>query len=302
MRSKKSTMDHSPLRRHILQTVASAPLWMLPGAARAAGDQETLAAKAKTVLVKLEKESGCRLGVYAWDTGSDARLDYRADERFPMCSTFKAMAAAAILRHAESELETVVRFQKEDFVEYSPVTEKHLATGMTYTELCTAAIQYSDNTAANLLLKRLGGPEALTKFARAIGDTDFRLDRWETDLNTAIPDDPRDTTTPGAMARSLHRLVLGDALTSTQRGTFTGWLRGNTTGATRIKAGIPVSWVIGDKTGTGTYGTANDVAAVWPPQRKPVVITVYTTHLQKDAKPQNEVIAAVARAVVDWLA
>ena len=180
---------------------------------------------------------------------------------------------------------------------------------MTVSALCAAALQYSDNTASNLLMKILGGPGAVTTFARSIGDRQFRLDRWETALNSSIPgvgvasplENRRDTSTPTAMASSLHRLALGDALEPRLQLQLRVWLQGNTTGATRIRAGVPADWGVGDKTGTGDYGTANDVALVWPPRRAPVVVAIYTTQCEKDAKARNDVIASAARIVVDWL-
>jgi beta-lactamase class A len=155
------------------------------------------------------------------------------------------------------------------------------------------------NTSATAL-KRLGGPAAVTAFARGIGDDSFRLDRWETELNTALPGDPRDTTTPDAMARSLQRLALGEALPALQRAQLQDWLRSATTGAERIRAGVPADWRVGDKTGTGAHGTANDIAVIWPPHRAPLVLAVYTTQPSQDAKPRNEVLAAAARIVVTW--
>ena len=163
-----------------------------------------------------------------------------------------------------------IKYQQRDLVTYSPITEQHVKDGMTVAALCAAAMQYSDNTASNLLMKILGGPEAVTAFARSIGDRQFRLDRWETALNSSIPGDRRDTSTPNAMGQSLQRLALGNALEPHLQAQLQAWLRGNTTGAARIRAGVPADWQVGDKTGTGDYGTANDIAVLWPPRRSPV--------------------------------
>lgn len=258
---------------------------------------------AKTQLETLERDLDGRLGVFAFNTANGSQLTYRADERFPVCSTFKVLAASAILTKSEQVtglLEQLIQYERSDLVSYSPITEQHVGVGMTVANLCAAGLQYSDNTAANLLMKILGGPEAVTTFARSIGDNEFRLDRWETALNTAIPNDPRDTTTPMAMGLSLYQLVLGDALKSEHREQLRDWLLGNTTGTTRIKAGIPADWEIADKTGSGDYGTANDIAVVWPPKGQPVVVSIYTTQHKQDAKARNDVIAAAARTVVDW--
>lgn len=256
-------------------------------------------------LEAIEKDLDGRLGVFALDTATGEQLAYRADERFAFCSTFKVIAASAILAKSVQMpglLQQRIAYTKKDLVTYSPITEKHVGAGMTVAELCAAALQYSDNTAANLLIANLGGTETVTAFARSIGDDAFRLDRWETELNSAIPGDLRDTTTPMAMGRSLNRLALGDGLKPEQRAQLCDWLLGNTTGAMRIKKALPADWKIGDKTGTGDYGTANDVGIVWPVGRAPVIVAIYTTRNVKNAEPRNDTIAAASRVVVDWLA
>lgn len=287
----------SLLRRQFLLAAACLPL-----AARASTAPAADAALGQ--LRKLEQALDGRLGVYARDTGSGAQLAYRADERFPMCSTFKIMAAAAILARGAQEsslLERRIAYPKTELVSYSPVTEKHVGDGMTVAELCAAALQYSDNTAANLLMKILGGPAGVTAYARTIGDTTFQLERWETALNSAIPGDLRDTSTPAAMGRSLQRLALGDGLPPSQRAQLCDWLRGNTTGDARIRAGVPAGWQVGDKTGSGDYGTANDAGVLWPPERAPIVLAIYTTDHQPDAHWRNDVIAAAAKIVAAHL-
>ena len=297
-------MNHSEKRRAFLLTIATLPLaaasraWAVDPAT-AAPDVET----ARAQLVRIEHELGVHLGLFALNTANGAQLGHRADERFPLCSTFKVILAAAILhRSAETTdlLQQRIHYDASELVTYSPRTEKHLASGMTVAELCAAAVQYSDNTAANLLIKLLGGPAAVTAFALASGDNDFRLDRWETELNTAIPGDARDTTTPAAMGHSLQRLALGDVLEPSRRAQLQDWLRGNTTGDARIRAGVPKDWQVGDKTGTGDYGTANDVAVLWPPQHAPIVLAIYTTHENQDAAARSDIIAAATQVVVDW--
>jgi beta-lactamase class A len=255
-------------------------------------------------LTKLEQTLAGRLGVFALNTANGKQLSYRGDEYFPMCSTFKVILASAVLKRStqiDGLMQRRIKYQQSDLVTYSPITKQHLEDGMTVSALCAAAIQYSDNTASNLLMKILGGPEAVTTFARSIGDLQFRLDRWETALNSAIPGDRRDTSTPNAMASSLQRLAFGDALEPRLQLQLRVWLRGNTTGAARIRAGVPADWQVGDKTGTGDYGTANDLALLWPPRRSPVVVAIYTTQGEKDAKARNDTIASAARIVVDWL-
>ncbi|MES2207811.1 MAG: class A beta-lactamase [Pseudomonadota bacterium] len=255
-------------------------------------------------LEKLQREFRGSIGLFALDTRTNAELHHHADERFPVCSTFKVMLAAAILAKSQKMIGLMqqrIYYQQDALLEYAPITKQHIAEGMTVAELCAAAIQYSDNTAANLLMTMLGGPEAVTAYARSIGDTEFRLDRWETALNTATPGDVRDTSTPRAMGYSLQKLVLGHSLELHHREQLRDWLSGNTTGAARIKAGIPSDWKIGDKTGTGSYGIANDIAVVWPPHREPIVIAIYTRQLNKEAKARNDVIASAASIVTEWV-
>jgi beta-lactamase class A len=253
-------------------------------------------------LPELEQRFDARLGVYALDTGSGRELAHRADERFAMCSVFKALAAAAVLQRTPPEyLEKRVHFTEADFVDPSPVAERHLADGMTVGELCDAAVRYSDNTAGNLLLADVGGPPGITAFARSLGDEVTRLDRTEPELNTAIPGDERDTTTPRAIAGSFRELVLGEHLDPADRARFTDWLVGNTTGDERIRAGLPAGWRVGDKTGTGSYGTANDVAVVWPPGAAPIVVAVLTSRATEDATRDNALLAEAAAVVAQEL-
>ena len=262
------------------------------------------ASSAQDQFGKIEKDLGGRLGVFALNTATGAQLGHRADERFAFCSTFKVFAASGVLSKSlqvPGLMQQRITYQQSDLVTYSPITQKHVGEGMILADICAAALQYSDNTAGNILIKTLGGPASVTAFARSIGNTDFRLDRWETALNTAIPDDPRDTCTPRSMGLSLDRLMLGDAMTPETRAQLQTWMLGNTTGAARIKAGLPADWKIADKTGSGDYGAANDLAVVWPSQGEPVIVSIYTTQSQQDAKARSDVIAAATRVVVEWL-
>lgn len=286
-------------RRSFLHVAAALPLLAISSRAFAQSSDN-----ATNRLAKLEANFGARLGVFALDTASGQQIRYRADERFPLLSTFKVIAVAAVLKRSQNEpnlLNQRVRYNKSNLVTYSPITEKHLANGMTVAELCAAALQYSDNTAGNLLIRLIGEPKALTRFARATGNNEFRLDRWETALNTAIPGDPRDTATPEAMARSLRNFTLGNALSSDSRAQLIEWLVGNTTGDKRIRAAVPASWKVGDKTGSGDYGTANDIALIWPPNRAPIVLAIYTTHNRAEAKRSNELIVEAARIALAGL-
>ncbi len=287
----------SPLRRKLLLALAASPLLAACSVTAARNNITTAQAR----LAALETASGGRLGVYALNTADGSAIAHRGDERFPLCSTFKLVASSAVLAQQMREpdlLSQRIKYTPVELVSYSPITEKHLEHGMTVAELCAAAIQYSDNTAGNLLIKIIGGPPAVTAFARSIGDTTFRLDRWETELNSAIPGDARDTTTPAAMAATVQKLALGNTLAAPQRDQLQAWLRGNTTGATRIRAGVPAGWIVGDKTGGGDYGANNDVAVLWPPGKAPIVLALYMTQRAKDAKPMNEVLAEATRVTV----
>lgn len=258
---------------------------------------------AQAALAALEREFNGRLGLCALDLARNRALRWRAEEAFPLCSTFKVVLAAAILKQVGlSGLSRQVRYQRSDLVTYSPVTEQHLATGMTLAELCAAGLQYSDNTAGNLLLREVGGPAGLTAFARRLGDRSLRLDRWETELNSAIPEDPRDTTTPGAMAATLQKLLLGQGLGAPLQARLTDWMRANTTGDARIRAGVPHGWEVADKTGSGDYGTANDVGIMWPAEDRPVVIALYSTQpASATAAPRSDVLARMARVAASWV-
>ncbi len=257
-----------------------------------------LAAAFKT----LEEKTGARLGVSARDTGSDNRIDYRENERFAMCSTFKFLAAAAVLARVDQkqeQLERMILIKKSDLVTYSPVTEKYVGKGMSIEAICEAAVTLSDNTAGNLMLDTLGGPKGLTKYARSLGDATFRLDRWETELNEAKPGDPRDTITPAAILKDLQRTMLEDALSRSSRDQLVEWMLGSKTGDKRLRAGLPKDWSIGDKTGTSDSGMANDVAVIWPPDRKPILLAVYLYDPKGTADSRNEIHKKVASLVAE---
>jgi beta-lactamase class A len=277
--------------------LASAPLARAADLLDQAPANATLSSTA--LLARLEKDSGGRLGVAALNTADGRLVLHRADERFPLCSTFKMMLAAAMLSRDPALMKKRIQYDKADLVAHSPVTGRHVSEGMTVSELCEATLQYSDNAAANLLMKQIGGPAAVTAFARSIGDHEFRLERWETELNSAIPGDARDTTTPLAMARSLHKLVLGESLPAAQRRQLKDWMIGNTTGALRIRAGVPSGWTVADKTGAGDYGTVNDIGIIWPPSRPPVVLSVYLTQPNKDDKARGDIHGEVAKVVIE---
>ncbi|CAN7154167.1 MULTISPECIES: class A beta-lactamase [unclassified Variovorax] len=254
-------------------------------------------------LADIEKASGGRLGVGVLDTANGRRAGHREDERFPLNSTFKFLAAALVLARVDrrkEQLERRVVIRPGDLVTYSPVTEKHVgAGGMTVAELCEATMTLSDNTAGNLLLASFGGAPGLTAFMRSIGDTNTRLDRTEPALNEGRPGDPRDTTTPAAMTRSMQKILLGDVLSPASRAQLLQWLDANKTGDERIRAGVPADWKVGDKTGSGENG-ANDVAILRPPGRAPILLSVYLTQTRAPAAVRNRALASVAAVAAEW--
>ncbi|ABR90152.1 Beta-lactamase class A [Janthinobacterium sp. Marseille] len=295
-------MPASSRRRSLLLAAIASPVagFTLPVAA---GNSNISSRTAQEELKRIESAARGRLGVSALNMANDNRVEYRAEERFPLCSTFKVMVAAAILQRSASEaqlLQKRIRYKKDQVEKsgYAPVTQKHLADGMTIAELCAATLQYSDNAAANFLMTELGGPAAVTAYMRSIGDDVFRLDRWEPELNSAIPGDERDTSTPAAVERSLEKIALGNALANPQREQLVSWLKGNTTGSKRMLAGVPRGWIVGDKTGTGSYGTTNDAGILWTAKGTAIVAAIYFTQNDKDAAAREDVIAAATRIVV----
>ncbi|PBI77861.1 class A beta-lactamase [Rahnella victoriana] len=291
-------MMKNTLRKTLLMAAAVVPLLAFSAASWAQTASNMTSVQQQ--LAALEKDSGGRLGVMLINTADNSQIAYRADERFAMCSTSKFMAASAILKQSETQTELLTRrisLKKSDLVNYNPITEKHLDTGMTIGELAAAALQYSDNTAMNKLIEQLGGPQKVTAYARTLGDNTFRLDRTEPTLNTAIPGDDRDTTSPRAMALSLQHATLGTALAEPQRAQLVEWMKGNTTGGMSIRAGLPATWVVGDKTGSGDYGTTNDIAVIWPDNKAPLILITYFTQPEKDAKSRRDVLASAAKIV-----
>jgi beta-lactamase class A len=252
---------------------------------------------------ELERAYDVRLGVYAVATGTEQEIEYRADERFPHASTFKALLCGVVLQQSSIEdLNKVVTYTSDDLVQYSPITETKVDAGMSIGELCDAAVRYSDNTAANLLLDEIGGPTGLQDALRENGDDVISTDRYEVEMSEAAPGDTRDTSTPRSIGTTLRTFVLGDALPEDKRAMLTDWLVENTTGADLIRAGVPDDWVVGDKTGNGGYGTRNDIAVAWPPDGDPIVIAVLSSRDQAGADHDDQLIADAAEVVVDALA
>lgn len=278
------------------------------GQASAAGRTPQRGDDVARALADLEREHGGRLGVFARNTVTGAQVLHRAQELFPICSVHKIVTVAAVLRDLDRHGEVLARrihYTAEDVADsgYAPITgaPEHLATGMTIAELCAAALDYSDNAADNLLLRELGGPTAVTRFCRSLGDGVTRLDRWEPALNSAEPGRTTDTTSPAAIGRTLTDLVLGTALAPRDRRQLTEWLLANTTGAARLRAGLPSGWALADKTGTGEYGSTNDVGIAWTADRTPLVLSVLSTKTVPDAVADEPLIARAAALVVPAL-
>lgn len=292
-----------PSRRTALALGTAAALALGGGTAHALPGAAGVTAR----LRDLEREHTARLGVYARNMRTGRTVAYRADELFPIASVFKTLAAAAVLRDLDRDGEFLARriHYTQAYVTrsgFSPVTKDHVATGMTVGELCDATIRFSDNTAGNLLLKELGGPTAITRFARSTGDRVTRLDRWEPELNSAEPWRVTDTTSPRAIGLTYARLVLGDVLETRDRARLTDWLLRNTTSLERFRKGLPADWLLADKTGGGQYGSNNDVGITWPPDGPPIVMSVLTTQPEEDAPADNPLVAGAAALLAAELA
>ena len=260
-------------------------------------------ASTQVKLAALEASSGGKLGISAINTGNHQRIQYRAEEHFPMGCTSKVIGVSAILKKSMTERELLkekITYQKEDLTTWSPVTKNHLVDGMTVSELGAAAISLSDNTAMNLLAKKIGGPEGLNAFARSIGDEHFKLVHTWPEEAMASPHSLEYSTTPAAMEKSLQKLALGDVLAAPQREMLLTWLKNNVTGNARIRAGVPKGWLVGDKTGTGFYyGSTSDIAIIWPPNCGPIVVAIYYSNSKKEAPKREDIIASATRILMN---
>jgi beta-lactamase class A len=267
--------------------VSAAQAWAVPGA--------------DTTFKEIEARLGGRVGLSVMDTGSGKTLSWRGGERFAMCSSFKWVLAASVLSRADQgqlRLSDTISYTAAQLLSHSPVTGAHVKEGhMRIEDLCAAAVEESDNGAANLLLARIGGPNSVTAYARSIGDSITRLDRNEPTLNENRPGDPRDTTTPGAMVGTMKTVLIGDALRADSRAKLLGWLKKCDTGAHRLRAGIPASWSEGDKTGTGERGAAVDNAIIWPPHRAPILAAAYVSDSNKSTEMLEAAIADLGRLI-----
>ncbi|CAL9334279.1 Beta-lactamase [Nocardiopsis dassonvillei] len=312
-------MPWSTIRRVVLAALVPVALAPLTGCASPGGPAGPAAAppsavrssppadppppvRADSGFTRLEEEFDARLGVYALDTGTGLAVEYRADERFAHCSTFKVLAFGAVLdRTPVDELDRVVTFSEADLVFHSPVAEEHVSTGMTLRELGDAALRHSDNTASNLLLEELGGPEGLSEALRGIGDDVTRVDRTAPEMAEAVPGDVRDTSTPRALATSLREFALGDVLPEEGRDILVTMMRTNTTGDDLIRAGVPEGWEVGDKSGACGYGTRHDIGVLWPPGGAPVVLAVMSGRDEAGAGYDDALIAGATELAVEAL-
>ncbi|MGF7087997.1 beta-lactamase class A [Kroppenstedtia sanguinis] len=257
----------------------------------------------KDAFAKLEDQFDAKLGVYALDTGTKQTVSYQADQRFAYTSTHKALAVGALLQKKSiKDLDQKIKYTREDLVNYNPITEKHVDTGMTLKELADASLRYSDNTAGNLILEQIGGPSGFKKALRKIGDDVTQPARIEPELNDVKPGDTRDTSTPKALVTSLQAFTLGnDVLPVEKSEQLMDWMKRSTTGDTLIRAGVPKDWEVADKSGAGLYGTRNDIAIIWPSKGDPIVLAVLSSKDQKDAEYDDQLIEQATKIAIDAL-
>lgn len=252
----------------------------------------------------VEKAFHVKIGVYAINTNNNEVIAHHANELFPVQSTSKLIIAAALLKQSQSNpdlLQEKIQYTQQELMFWHPITGKYLETGMTLEALAEAAVSYSDNTAMNLLMKKLGGPKAMTEFAHSIGNQTFNLEHYEGALNSN-PHNNDDTSTPKDMAISVQKLTVGDILNTTQKTKLVTWMRNNTVGYRRIRAGTPNGWVVADKTGSGDYGVANDIGILWSPLCKPIVLSIYTVQADPKASSRDDIVASTTKIVMDEFA
>ena len=298
MIADKGSFLQDPLSRRRFVGFAALSLWGCAQAATAKGRF----AKLPAAFEQLEKTNGGRLGVAILDTATGERSGHRVSERFPMCSTFKFLLAAAVLQRVDRHEETsdrAIAIPSKPLLSHSPLSEPHAGETMTIAALCEAVVIQSDNTAANALLETIGGPPAITRFCRSIGDDVTRLDRTELALNTSFAGDPRDTTSPLAMVGDLRALVLGNVLSTASRNQLTAWMQGSLTGLEQLRAKVPAAWRVADKTGSNGEHTTNDIAVFWPSDRPPVIVSAYITHCIGPETHRRAMLAEIGRLVAE---
>ncbi|MBA2648207.1 MAG: class A beta-lactamase [Legionella sp.] len=300
-------MKNSPSKWLSILLIISSPFFIACAPSVAVAQKNVQSTSIQQKLAELEASSGGRIGIYAINTANGTHLQYHANERFPMGCTSKVIGVATILNKSMSDsslLSQKVSYTKKDLTNWSPITEKHLATGMTVAELCAASISYSDNTAMNLLVKKMGGLEQMNVFAHSIHNDSFRQDNgWPEEAFSGGRASLNDSSTPKAMAKSLQKLAFTGALAKPQRELLISWLKATTTGDFRIRAGVPKAWIVADKTGTGSaYGTTNDIGIIWPPKCAPIIVAVYYTSDNKKSVKREDLVASVTRILVNKLA
>lgn len=282
---------------HSMKTVFAFLLALLPSVVLAQVNSSVASA-----LDQVADELDARVGFAAYDLETGQRWEYQADQRFPLSSTFKTLACAELLYRVDQggvSLSQEVSFSEADLVTYSPVTEQAAGhRAMTLSELCEATLTTSDNTAANLILQVLGGPESVTTFVKLLGDDVTRLDRWETDLNEGQPGDIRDTTTPNAMVNNMQQLLLGDLLSLESKAQLRNWLERNQVADGLFRAAVPDDWIVADRTGAGGFGARSITAIIWPPEREPIIVALYIAETEASFPERNEAIATIGAAIV----
>jgi beta-lactamase class A len=289
-----SVQDMLSRRNFLASSVLALPCYLRAGPRRFG--------KLAAAFAQIEQTNGGRVGVAVLDTATGERSYYRADERFPMCSTFKFLLVSAVLQRVDGHLETLDRtisIPPKPLIFNSPLTEPNAGATMTIAALCHAALTRSDNTAANLLLQIIGGPAGITNFSRSLGDTVTRLDRWELSLNESLADDLRDTTSPRAMAGDLKSVLLGNVLLRSSRDQLTLWMAANVTGLERLRSKLPAGWRAADKTGANGEHTSNDIAIFWPGGRPPIIVTAYITQCTGPEGKRATMLAEIGELVTE---
>ena len=287
----------------ILRGVAAACIFFLVAinsAAKPVKQPHDKYASLTPIVQNIEARLKARAGVFIHEPESGVSWPYKAEERFPMCSTFKTLACAALLYRVdkgEESLDRLVPINQQHIASYSPVTEQHVGGSMSLFDLCAATLKTSDNTASNLSLDAIGGPASLTAFIRMTGDLTTRLDRRETELNEGKPGDARDTTTPSAMAGTFEKLVLGEILSPESRQQLKNWMIANEVAGKLIRAGVPADWIVADRSGAGGHGSRAIVAIMWPPKAGPIVATIYLTETAASFDERNAAIAEIGSAI-----
>ncbi|MDH4981758.1 class A beta-lactamase [Hyphomicrobium sp. D-2] len=290
----------APITKRAVLSCAVAVL-ALTGAVANAAEPPKIDVEAR--LAEIEKNAKGRLGVTIIDTQNGERYGHRWNERFPLCSTFKLLAGAYVLDrgdHDEDNIDRKIKFTAADIVDHSPITKDRVGgDGMTLRELAQAAVTHSDNTAANLVLDNVGGPQGLTAYLRSLGDAATRLDRKEPELNDVPKGDPRDGTLPRVISSTVHRILLGNVLSNASRDQLTEWLKASTTGKERIQAGLREGWTAAGKTGTCAHGSTNELAIIYPPNRDPIIAAVFLTDSDASLEERNKTLAEVGRTISD---